>query len=213
MWSQNKRQDSAAKAIAGQKCQSDTPRSKPNTGSSYKAKKQMTATLDGGQSVPSQKKPGRRWTNKAQVQDGIAPSNDTDAPSHLKSGRGGSKESKAQVSWGLSLNPTVSCKKQLDDPDIGPILKWKESGQRSFIPKVYDSNPATRHYWNCWALLQIQDGTLMCHFVRHDVMGDHIQFIVPWSLHNEVLHHVHDSLLGGHLGQKKTRQKALQRFY
>ena len=25
--------------------------------------------------------------------------------------------------------------------------------------------------------------------------------------------HVHNSLLGGHLGQKKTREKALQRFY
>ena len=48
----------------------------------------------------------------------------------------------------------------------------------------------------------------MCHFVRCDAMGDHIQFIVPRSLHNEVLHHVH-----GHLGQKKTREKALLRFY
>ena len=64
MWSQNKRQDIAAKAIAGQKCQSDTPRPKPNTGTSCKAKKQMKAALDGGQSVPSQKKSGRGWTNK-----------------------------------------------------------------------------------------------------------------------------------------------------
>ena len=56
----------------------------------------MMAALDGGQSVPSQKKSGRGWTNKAQVLDGIAPTNDTNAPSHLKSSRG-SKESKAQV--------------------------------------------------------------------------------------------------------------------
>ena len=62
-------------------------------------------------------------------------------------------------------------------------------------------------------LLQIQDGMLMHHFVRHDAAGDHLQFIVPRSLHNEVLHHVHDSLFGGHLGQKKAREKALQRFY
>ena len=34
------------------------------------------AALDGGQSVPSQKKSGRGWANKAQVQDGIAPKND-----------------------------------------------------------------------------------------------------------------------------------------
>ena len=30
-WSQNKRQDTAAKAIAGQKCPSNTQRPKPNT--------------------------------------------------------------------------------------------------------------------------------------------------------------------------------------
>ena len=47
---------------------------------------------------------------------------------------------------------------------------------------------------------------LMCCFVRCDATGDHQQFIVPRSLHNEVLHHVHDSLLGGYLGQKKTRE-------
>ena len=85
--------------------------------------------------------------------------------------------------------------------------------QRPFGPKVCASSPATRHYWNCWTLLQIKDGMLMCHFGRHDAVGDHIQFIVPRSLHNEVLHHVHDLLLGDHLGQKKTREKALQRFY
>ena len=40
-----------------------------------------------------------------------------------------------------------------------------------------------------------------------------MQFIVPRSLCKKVLYHIHDSLLGGHLGQKKTREKALQRFY
>ena len=43
-WSQNKRQDIAAKAIAGQKCQNDTPMPKPNIGSSNKAKWQMKAS-------------------------------------------------------------------------------------------------------------------------------------------------------------------------
>ena len=182
---QNRRQDDAVKTITGKKCPSDTPMPKPNTGPSNKVKKQMTAALDGGQSVPSQKKSGRGWTNKAQVQDGIACTNDTNAPSNLKSG-GGSKGSNAQVGWGLSLNPAVLCKKQLDDPDIGPILKWKESGQRPFGPEVCASSHATRHYWNCWALLQIQEGLLMCHSVRCDVMGEHLQ------LCNEILHHVHD---------------------
>ena len=140
------------------------------------------------------------------MQDGIAPTNDIYAPFHSKSDRG-SKESKAQVGWGLSINPAVLYKKQLEDPDIGPVLKWKELGQRPFGPKVCASNPVTKHYWNCWALLQIQDGMLMHHFVRCDAMGDHLQFNVPKSLCNEVLHHVHDSLLGGQLAQKKPERK------
>ena len=209
--SKNKRQGITAKAIAGQKCPSDTPRPKPNMGPSNKAKKQMITALDGGQSVPSQKKSGRGWTNKAQVQDGTAPTNDTNTPSTSKSGRG-SKKSKAQVVWGLSLNPAVLHKKQLEDPDIGPILKWKELGQRPFGPEVCASSLVARHFWNCWALLKIQDGMLMCCFVRHNATGDHLQFIVPRSSCNEVLHHVHDSLLGGHLSQKNTREKALQRL-
>ena len=48
---------------------------------------------------------------------------------------------------------------------------------------------------------------LMCHFIRSDATGDHLQFIVPSSLSNEVLHHVHDLLLGGHLGQKKPERQ------
>ena len=99
-------------------------------------------------------------------------------PPTWKSGRG-SKESKSQVGWGLSLNQIVLHKKQLEDPDIGPKLKCKESGQRSCGPEVCALSPTTRHLWNCWALLQIQDGMLMCHFVRCDAVGDHLEFIVP----------------------------------
>ena len=94
------RQEIAAKAIVGQKCTSNIPKQKPNTGSSNKAKKQMRAALDDGQSVPYQKKSGRGWTNKAQVQDDIVPTNDTNAPSHLNSSIG-SKESRAQVGWSI----------------------------------------------------------------------------------------------------------------
>ena len=133
-------------------------------------------------------------------------------PSQTKSGRGLSKRLKAQVGWSLSLSPAVLHKKQLDDPDIGPILGWKESGQRPFGPKVCASSPATRHYWNCWDILQIQDGLLMHHFMRCDATGNYMQFIVPRSLHNEVLYYTYDSLIGGHLGQKKTRKRPSKGF-
>ena len=211
--SQNKRHGNAPHMVESLKCQNNTKGLKPSPGPQTKARKQMEGALGGDKSVPSKKKPSRGWANKGRVQGSSPPTNDSMTPSQAKSGRGLSKKPKAQVGWSLSLNPAVLHQKQLDGPDIGPVLKWKESGQRPFGPEVCASSPATRHYWNCWDLLHIQDGMLMCHFVRHDATGNHMQFIVPRSSCNEILHHIHNSLLGGHLGQKKTREKALQRFY
>lgn len=37
--------------------------------------------------------------------------------------------------------------------------------------------------------------------------------MVPDSMKSEVLRLTHNSLLGGHLGQKKTKRKVQQRFY
>ena len=114
---------------------------------------------------------------------------------------------------GLSHTPAELHKKQLDDLDISSVLKWKESGNQPFGQEVCSASAATRHYWNCWDLLQVENGVLMRRFVRQDATGDHLQFVVPRSMHSEILQQVHNSLLGGHLGQKKTRGKVLQRFY
>ena len=173
IWSQNKRHDNTPHMAEGPKCQSNTKGLKTNLGSQTKAKKQTEGALGGDKSVPSQKKSSRGWANKARVQGSSPPTNDSMTPSQTKSGRGLSKKLKTHVGWSLPLNPAVLHKKQL-----------KESGQRPFAPEVCASSPATRHYWNCWDLLQIQDGMLMHHFMRHNATGDHMQFIVPRSLCN-----------------------------
>ena len=118
-----------------------------------------------------------------------------------------------QNAGGLSYTPTELQKRQLGDADIGPVLPWKESGNRPFGQEICSASAATRHYWNYRDLLEVENGVLMRCFVRCDAMGDHLQFIVPRTMHSNVLHQVPNSLLGGHLGQKKTTQKALQRFY
>ena len=92
---------------------------------------------------PPRKMSGRGWPNKSQVQDGIAPTEDTSTAST------GSLVEGQRNPRLRSLNPAVLCKKQLHDPDIGPVLECIESGQSPFGPKVCASSPATRHYWNC----------------------------------------------------------------
>ena len=61
--------------------------------------------------------------------------------------------------------------------------------------------------------LVIKNGMLMWKFIKRDGTSDSLQLIVPRKLQREVLWNAHDGLLGGHLGQKKTREKALKKFY
>ena len=128
-----------------------------------------------------------------------------------QAGRGSSRKSTG--GWNLIYNPVVLRRKQLADPDIAPVLKWKESGRRPFGQEVCVSSPATRHYWSSWGLLVIKNGMLMRKFIKRDGTSDSLQLIVPRGLQREVLWNAHDGLLGGHLGQKKTREKALKKFY
>ena len=75
-------------------------------------------------------------------------------------------QTKSTGGWNLLYNPVVLWRKQLADPDIAPVLKWKESGKRPFGPEVCVSSPTTRHYWNSWDLLVIERGMLMRKFIK-----------------------------------------------
>ena len=82
---------------------------------------------------------------------------------HKKPSRGSVKRAERNV-CGLSHTPAELHKKQLDDLDIGPLLKWKESGNRPFDPEVCSASAASRHDWNYWGMLQIENDILMRHF-------------------------------------------------
>ena len=63
----------------------------------------------------------------------------------------GSEKKAERNGGGLSCAPAELHKKQCDDLDIGP--------------EVCSASVATRHYWNYWDMLQIENGILMRHFV------------------------------------------------
>ena len=104
-------------------------------------------------------------------------------------------------------------KSQLGDTCIGKVLRWVESGARPYGQEVCSSSPAVRHYWNCWDSLIIEDGVLCKKTFQKDGTNEYLQCILPESMRREVLHQMHDGLLAGHLGKKKTKMKILQRFY
>ena len=104
-------------------------------------------------------------------------------------------------------------KKQQNDPDVGPVYRWKLEGKRPTSQQIRLSSAATRHYLLYWNSLTIVNGILHKQFYNNDGTQDHLQIIVPRNLKEHVLHEMHNALLSGHLGERKTRMKILQRFF
>ena len=50
-------------------------------------------------------------------------------------------------------------------------------------------------------------------FLKKDGTGEYQQFVVPRVLKKDIMFQMHDSVISGHLGCKKTKGKTQQRFY
>lgn len=103
--------------------------------------------------------------------------------------------------------------KQIADPDIGPIYQWVKNGTRPEPTKVKTASPATRHYLLLWNSLIIHDGVLHRKFYKQNLSTDRLQVIVPKVMRKEILRQMHDGIMSGHLGEKRTRNKVQQKFY
>ena len=102
---------------------------------------------------------------------------------------------------------------QEKDPDIGSIYRWVTTGNRPHGNDMTLESPETRHYWILWDSLRLVDGLLYKQFLKRDGTGDFLQFLAPKCLRAEIMQQLHNSLQGGHLGQKKTRERILQRYF
>lgn len=102
---------------------------------------------------------------------------------------------------------------QQNDPDIKIVYQWVTQNQRISHAEVSKLSPAIRHYWHLSNSLCIVDNVLCKKFYRRCDSDEHLQIIVPQSLRGTILKHMHDSLMGGHLGVNKTYNKLKQRFY
>ena len=102
---------------------------------------------------------------------------------------------------------------QRKDPDIGPVCNWMKTGLRPSSEAITGLSAATRHYCSQWDSLFMKDGVMYRKFSRKDGTATYHQFVVPKSLRSELLHQVHNNVLSGHLGRKKTREKTLRTSY
>ena len=89
---------------------------------------------------------GKKFPTRGDV--GV-PGTDTDARASSSSPGTPGKElaPSREKSWSLPYSMQDLRKKQMEDPDTSPVLKWLEKGVRPVGPEVAASSPATRHYW------------------------------------------------------------------
>jgi hypothetical protein len=102
---------------------------------------------------------------------------------------------------------------QNEDETLKEVIKWVEQKERPEYKKVATESPELRHYWHLWPSLKMKEGILYNFFLTKDGISEYIQFMVPHSMRSKVLRITHNSRLGGHLGQKKTKKKIKQRFF
>ena len=115
--------------------------------------------------------------------------------------------------WTSQYDPTKLQELQREDTDLNCIIRALIDNVRPAHSEVVAKSPTVRYYWSIWSSLFIRNGCLYRHFYRKDGSGSYIQFLVPRSLKKDILYQMHNSVLSGHLGRKKTLEKTLQRFY
>ena len=104
-------------------------------------------------------------------------------------------------------------KAQENDSDIKIIYQAVKTGKKPLREEMVTSSPETRHYWIMWNTLFIIDGVLTKKFTKINETGSYNQCIVPKELRKDLIYQVHNTVLSGHLGSKRTKQKLLQKYY
>ena len=86
-------------------------------------------------------------------------------------------------------------------------------GTRPTSQDMATKSPAARHYWVQWDVLEVHNNVIFKRFIKKDGSGECLQLRVSCSLKKEILFQMHDSVISGHLGCKKTKAKILQKFF
>ncbi|KAJ8028019.1 hypothetical protein HOLleu_30140 [Holothuria leucospilota] len=77
---------------------------------------------------------------------------------------------------------------QLNDADIGPILRWKEeSAIRPSLQEVSGLSAAVKAYWFQWDQLRVMGGILCRFWASDDRSQDRFLLVVPKTLRNDIL--------------------------
>ncbi|GFT31359.1 retrovirus-related Pol polyprotein from transposon 412 [Trichonephila clavipes] len=105
-------------------------------------------------------------------------------------------------------------KDQLADPEIKPILEFKESSdEKPSWQDIASFHPTTKRYWALRDALHLRNGVSYRKWESDNGKTFRWQLILPTTRVSTVLKELHGSPTGSHFGVIKTLQKVCERFY
>ena len=98
------------------------------------------------------------------------------------------------------------CQAQRDDPNIGPVIDYKQSDQRPVGQQLKSSSAQSKHLLREWDKLSLdEDGIL------HRKTVTRTQLVLPDKYKTTVLRQLHDDM--GHQGADRTTSLVRDRFF
>lgn len=102
---------------------------------------------------------------------------------------------------------------QVEDPNIGPILAWKQADSRPPWAELSSESEQIKGYWALWGSLELHEGLLYRIWESADGRTTQRQLILPTVCRDDALRMLHSSPAGGHYGVNKTLAKVRERYY
>ena len=143
---------------------------------------------------------------------GIAHGN-ADGLSRLPSTNASTSCSQSTLNCTTTMSPGYNLSQaQLSDSSISKIIEMLSAE----FPKppyfVWAKDPALRVFWQIWDELFLSNG-LLAKKLPSAVSLPRYAYVVPESLVPSVLYNIHNSPFSGHLGLRRTLQRAKERFF
>jgi len=133
--------------------------------------------------------------------------NDTAFPQR---GVGGKVKSPQELLW--SWDGLREAQEQ--DPDIGRILAlFNESSDKPSRETLAIHSQEAHVLWNVWARLRVYASVLQRKFESPDGLSVHRQTVIPKTMCEGFIQHVHGGMTGGHLGREKPAAQIQCRAY
>ena len=114
--------------------------------------------------------------------------------------------------WFPQYSPEELRQKQLEDPILGPILKWLEEGDPEPL-ELSLSEPHTRQLWSNRVKLLYRQEVLFYKTEQDGAIPSRTLLLIPESMKTEILESCHDHVCAGHMGRDKTFDKCRKQFY